>query len=100
MTRKAFDGIMVGLKDALAYAQGDRRKARVTVIDVSASDVKAARQRLGLSQDRFAHAFGVSASTVRKWEQGARRPTGAARVLLRLIERRPRLVRDVLRAGD
>ncbi|HJQ59995.1 MAG TPA: hypothetical protein VJ890_24025 [Vineibacter sp.] len=27
MTKKAFDGIMAGLKDALAYTRGDKRRA-------------------------------------------------------------------------
>jgi putative transcriptional regulator len=100
MTRKAFDGIMAGLKDALAFAQGDRTRARLTAPETRAADVKRARKRLGLSQDSFARAFGVSASTVRKWEQGVRRPTGAARVLLRIIERRPDVVQEALRGGD
>ena len=100
MTRAAFKGIMAALNDALAFAEGDRTKARVNVPRIRASDVKRARKRLGLSQDRFAHAFGVSASTVRKWEQGVRRPSGAARVLLRIIERRPEVVHEALRSGD
>jgi DNA-binding transcriptional regulator YiaG len=32
------------------------------------------------------------------WEQGRRRPEGAARVLLALIAKRPRIVQDELRS--
>jgi putative transcriptional regulator len=47
---------------------------------------------LGLSQDEFASAFRVSASTLRKSEQGRRAPTGAAKTLLKIIEREPKAV--------
>jgi len=94
---KAAKGIMAGLKDALAYAEGD--KSRGVERKVAAVDVKAAREKLGLSQDRFAAAFGFSAATVRNWEQGHRQPTGAARVLMRVIEKRPKAVLEAL-AGD
>jgi putative transcriptional regulator len=106
MGMKAFDDIMAGLDDALAYAQGDRTRGRETIVDVPTVDVRAARQRLGLSQPDFAAAFGVSVATVRNWEQHRRRPKGAARVLLTLIARNPAAIVDVLRdlrahqAGD
>lgn len=96
MASKAFKGILAGLEDALAHSRGEKGRAKIVAIDV---DVRAARKKLGLSQDRFALAFGVSASTVRKWEQGQRRPTGAARVLVRVIEKNPEAVRNAL-SGD
>ena len=97
MAKKAFDSIMAGMQDALAHAGGD--KARGVVHKVAPVDVKAARQKTGLSQDRFAVAFGFPVASLRKWERGARQPTGAARVLLRVIERRPKAVLEAL-AGD
>jgi len=99
MASKAFKGILAGLEDALAHSKGAKRRAKIVSVSPAAVDVKAARKKLGLSQDRFAQAFGVSASTVRKWEQGQRRPTGAARVLVRVIEKDPEAVRDALVGG-
>jgi putative transcriptional regulator len=99
MTKKAFRGILAGLEDVLAFTKGDKSRAKIVAVTVADVDVRAARKKLGLSQDRFARAFGVSASTVRKWEQGQRRPTGAARVLVRVIERNPEAVRHAL-VGD
>ena len=61
-------------------------------------DIQKARKALGLSQDQFADAFGVSASTLRKWEQGQRAPTGAAKTLLKIIEREPKAVLRALRS--
>lgn len=42
-----------------------------------------------MSQDQFAATFHISASTLRKWEQGQHAPTGAAAVLLWLLTKIP-----------
>ena len=101
MSKKAFDAIMAGIEDAVAYAKGDKRRGKARVIKVPQVNVRAARRRLGMSQDRFAESFGVSAATVRNWEQGRRRPEGPARVLLAVIDREPEAVKRALgvRAG-
>ena len=52
-------------------------------------DVRAIRERLGLSQEAFAKRFQLSLRTVQDWEQKRRVPEGPARVLLRVIEREP-----------
>ena len=52
----------------------------------------AARRKLGLSQTEFARLLGISVRTLHNWEQGWRKPTGAARVLLRLAALNPRAV--------
>ena len=41
---------------------------------------------------QFADALGIPANTVRSWEQCRKRPSGAARTLLRLIEQKPELL--------
>lgn len=51
----------------------------------SAADIKQLREGLKFSQPVFAHYLHTTASTVRKWEQGATRPTGPALKLLNLI---------------
>ena len=40
--------------------------------------VKEARNLKGLTQEQFAELIGVSVFAVRKWEQGQRKPNGAA----------------------
>ncbi len=55
------------------------------------------RARLKLSQPLFAQALNVSAETVRAWEQGKRRPDGAALRLLQLTEKRPSLLLSMVR---
>ncbi len=47
------------------------------------------RKRLGLTQIEFARRIDVPHETVRNWEQGKRCPTGAARALLRVLDKAP-----------
>ena len=47
------------------------------------------RKRLGLTQQEFALRIDVSLDTIRNWEQGKRSPTGAARALLRVLDKAP-----------
>ncbi len=54
--------------------------------------IPATRQKLGLSQTKFAELLGISVRTLHHWEQGTRRPSGAARVLLRIATLNPDLV--------
>ena len=44
--------------------------------------IRLARARLGLSQTDLARVLGISAATVRNWEQSRNQPTGLARVAL------------------
>lgn len=96
MTKSAFEKIKAGLEDALAYAEGDTARGKATVVAVEACDVAAIRARLNLSQARFASALAVPVSTLRKWEQGQRVPSGPARALLKVMEREPEAVRRAL----
>lgn len=99
MTKEAFESIAAGLADAIAYARGDKSRGKARVVEVPTIDVAAMRKKLGLSQDRFAAAFGVSPSTVRNWEQGRRHPEGPAKVLLRVIDKEPEAVLRALHAS-
>ena len=59
-------------------------------------DPGALRKRLRMSQTAFAHVFGVSVRTVQEWEQHRRKPAGAARALLQVIDREPEAVRRAI----
>jgi putative transcriptional regulator len=58
----------------------------------AAAWVRRVRRRAGLSQAEFARRIGVSVATVRDWERGKLLPQGAARALLRVIDRVPEAV--------
>ena len=47
------------------------------------------RKRLGLTQIEFSQRISVSVDTIRNWEQGKRRPTGAAYSLLKVLNKAP-----------
>jgi putative transcriptional regulator len=98
MTKRAFEGIMQGLQEALAYSRGDKSAAaRVVNLAVKPADIKTARKKTGMSRETFARAFGLSPATLRKWENGERQPTGAARVLLTIISREPKAALRAIR---
>ena len=47
------------------------------------------RKRLGISQAGFSHQINVSLDTISNLEQGKRRPTGAAKTLLKILDKAP-----------
>jgi len=77
-------------------ANGKKRASRK--FNFPDPEVKAIRERLGISQDKFAMILGVSKRTVENWEQGRRHPTGAARSLLKRVDADPEHALQALRA--
>ncbi len=69
---------------------------RARVAKVAINEVVKARQSTGLSQAEFADALKISKRTLQEWEQGRRFPSGAAQALIRIAERHPDIVREVL----
>jgi putative transcriptional regulator len=59
------------------------------------SPVTQARAAAGLSQSQFAALMGVSVRTLQDWEQGRRKPSGAAQTLLIVATRHPQVLRDI-----
>lgn len=57
------------------------------------------RRHLDLTQEEFASQFHIALGTLRDWEQGVRMPDGTAKSYLRVIEKIPDAVRQVLN-GD
>ena len=54
------------------------------------------RKRLGLTQSQFSQRIDVSLDTIRNWEQGKRRPTGAAKALLKVLDKAPEVALKAL----
>jgi putative transcriptional regulator len=54
------------------------------------------RRRLGLSQAEFSLRINVSLDTIRNWEQGKRCPTGAAKALLKILDKAPEVAMAAL----
>ena len=62
---------------------------------INVPSVTSVRERTGLSQSRFAKLLGVSVRTLQEWEQGRRAPSGAARTLLLIAQKNPRVLLEV-----
>lgn len=92
----AFSSIKQGLEEALEYSKGNASKA--VIHEFTAVDVKDLRAKVGMSQNEFASAFGISVATLRHWERGDRTPQGPALVLLNVVAKEPQAVLRALRA--
>jgi putative transcriptional regulator len=62
------------------------------VYHLSVPEVRAIRERLGLTQAQFSERFHLSQRTVQQWEQRRAMPDMPARILLRAIELAPDVV--------
>jgi putative transcriptional regulator len=88
--------VIESMKEAVAISRGELSKDSFHIHIPETVDVKAIRQRMGLSQPAFANRFGLSLYTLRNWEQGKRQPDPAARAYLKVIEKVPEVVTKVL----
>ena len=95
MNKKNFDLLVQSMREGGEILRGTREPSRQFVVE-NKEEVQQVRRTFHLSQDAFARFMGVSVGTLRNWEQGRRRPTGAARVLLRIAIRRPELFAEVV----
>ncbi|WP_293389493.1 helix-turn-helix domain-containing protein [Nevskia sp.] len=68
------------------------------VHEIALSEVTQARAKSGLSQSQFAQVLGVSPRTLQEWEQGRRKPSGAAQSLLAIAAKRPDVIREVFQS--
>lgn len=58
------------------------------VHEFSATEIRAIREREGVSQTVFAHYLNVTKECVSQWERGQKKPAGPSLKLLSLVERR------------
>jgi len=81
--------------DLLQSVRQMRRGQAARVTKVKLTEAAEARASIGMSQQEFAELLGVSPRTLQDWEQGRREPTGAARMLLRVAVKHPRMLRGM-----
>ena len=58
--------------------------------------IRRLRNRLGMSQQDFANAFGIPAANIRQYEIGRHMPPPAVRAYLKVIEAEPEMVKRVM----
>lgn len=90
--------LIAAMQEVADHMAGKRPDLVTHRVKIEPTDVKAARKAIGVTQAKFAELVGAPLSTVRSWEQGQRQPSGAARTLLKVIEREPAAVKRALQA--
>jgi len=94
-----YESLIGGLNEAINHEKGNTklRTNVMTIADLeeySAQSIKRIRNATGLSQSMFAPAMGVSIKTVEAWENGRNTPSGAAKRILKLLEKDPRFFQE------
>ena len=82
-----FNELLSSVQEMDSIVKKNAEPSRVT--EFAEPEVKSIRDKIGLSQTRFAGLIGVSKRTLENWEQGRRHPTGPARALLRILDKDP-----------
>ena len=80
------------LLESIDAIQAGRATRRFTA---ESFPVLRAREKSGLSQAEFAALLGISRRTLEQWEQGRRRPSKAALMLIKVAERHPEILREL-----
>ncbi len=90
---KFFEGLKMGLEEALAHAEG-KITLRSMIIEVPApptkykfKDIKKIREKGRYSEAIFARILNVSPRTIQAWESGHRAPSQSALRLLEIIDK-------------
>ena len=94
MKNELFEELKQSLREANLIKRGQLKPGRVFQVNPESAIVRV-RGKLGLSQSKFAAILGISADTLQNWEQGRRRPTGPARVLLKIAAKHPEVLLEV-----
>jgi len=95
---RLFERLKTGLEEIILHADGklDLKSYVIEIPDppptISSRDVVALRNRLQVSEVAFASLLNVPVTTLRAWESGKRRPTGAAARLIQVYGARPDVV--------
>ena len=88
MNDTQFEELLASVKDMGKHMRG-QKVAGAVVREIPEPDVKAIRERTGMSQSQFAYLIGVKPKTLQNWEQRRVRPAGPARALLKIVEANP-----------
>jgi len=89
--------IIEGLKLVEKHTKGQVRLPVRYVEVPDRVDVRAIREKFGLTQPEFARRYAISPRSLQEWEQGRRQPEGAVRAYLLVIDRNPQAVERALR---
>jgi putative transcriptional regulator len=96
MRDKLFQELLESVRQMNAIELGKlkpgRRYTAAEILGPERMALVLARRGTGLTQHGFAEVVGVSPRTVEQWEQGRRKPSGAARTLIHVMAAHPEIV--------
>mgnify|MGYP001238640159 CR=1 FL=1 len=87
--RNIGEELLDAIRDVKAGNYGDS-------YELEANQIVSTRMKCGLSQSQFADALRISPRTLQQWEQGRRKPSGAAETLLRIVDKHPEVLLELL----
>ena len=91
--------LLDSMKELRAHLRGEIHLSETIYHVPPETDVRALREKMGLSQSDFAALFGFNVRSLQDWEQGRRRPEIPIRAYLAVIQRDPEAVIRALRAA-
>jgi putative transcriptional regulator len=94
MSDETFAELMQSVKEGAKILRGELPPASEFVH--TRTDVKAIREKVGLSQQEFANLLCISKRTLEGWEQGQRKLTGPVRALLTIFQNAPEYAMNAL----
>ncbi len=81
-----------GINVSFTKKELDLLGVEIPKVQFTTDQIIAIRKQMNLSQTVFAKVLNVSASSIRQWEQGKRKPSGSTKILLELLEKSPHLL--------
>ncbi|MDT3740359.1 MAG: helix-turn-helix domain-containing protein [Candidatus Kapabacteria bacterium] len=90
MKTELFDKLVESIHEGAKILYGASKPSRS--FEIKSNEIKEIRLKHNLLQIQFAEQLGISVGTLKNWEQGRRKLTGPANVLLAIADRNPEVV--------
>ena len=90
MKKEMFDELLESISEGAKILRNEVEPSRR--FEIKSNEIKEIRLKNNLSQDKFSIMLGISVGTLKNWEQGRRKPTGPANVLLQIADRNPEVL--------
>ena len=87
--RNIGDELLAAIRDVKSGRHG-------ATYTIEPNEIVATRVKCGSSLTHFAKALHISSRILQQWEQGPRRPSGAAETLLKIVAKHPEVLREFL----
>ncbi|GIU51997.1 transcriptional regulator [Shewanella sairae] len=99
--RDLFSELSVALIEAKEHSEGmltlkHHRFNDISELNISPDEIVSIRERFNMSRGVFARLLHTSSRTLENWEQGRSTPNGQAVTLLKLVQRHPQTLSQIV----